>query len=263
MLDSKRTYVVLDFSTIGQLGELYNQFSRNSIIEVAAVKIKEGIIIGHFSTFVAIENFDPHKLEFDGFRPNAVGITNLHLIGAPKFENVCQRVFDYTENCTLVVESLSKYPYNDFNIFKDSAMNCGYVFNQPVIAFNDLLYAEELRGSINDKTLHLDQMPLDELSVLLRRKKPWLKMLEERDIYIFDEQTFEKRGGPLTYALAIAQILTDIIKEEEDRAEEVRKMQQKDTTDSNEDTSDKILTNDNGNSENNIDLEAIDDKPPF
>lgn len=221
MIDWKeRDYVVLDFSTVDDLSfgdskRRFTRLSRESIIEVAAVKVEDGEICGHYTTFVAVEDFDAREYELGCFKPNAKGLTSLHLIGAPKFESVCEKLFAFTENCTLAVATLSDSPYNDFAIFKDSAMNCGYVFNQPVIAINDLLYASEFRRRIGDKSFNPQNMTLPEISVMLKHKKSWKDMLEEKDIYLLDEETFQYRGGPLANALALAQLLIAIIAEEE------------------------------------------------
>lgn len=259
----ERDYVVLDFSTINDLECYYSKrkftrCSRDSIIEIAAVKVKKGVITEHYSTFVAIEDFDPHDYEFGLFKPNAKGITNLHLIGAPKFEHVCEKLFDFTENCTLAVATASTSPYDDLMIFKDTAMNHGYVFNNSVISINDLLFASEFRNRIGNKTLNPSEMTLPEISAALKRTKSWRDMLEEKDIYLIDEETFQYRGGPLTYALALAQLLIAIITEEEEWEEENLKKEAREGLGKWR----KERTN-NENSTPNSNLNSIDDKPPF
>ena len=221
----EKDYVVLEFSTIGDLWfrdakRRFMQFERESIIEVAAVKIEKGAITKHYTSFVGIEDFDANDYDFGDFNLNAKGITNLHLIGAPKFERVCDELHKFTRDCVLAVGTLSDSPYDDFVIFKESAMNYGYVFNQPVISINDLLFAAELRDRVGDKTFNLEEMTLPEITAFFKRKKAWGELLAERDIYIFDEETLELKGNKLTYALAHAQLLISLINEEEEREEE-------------------------------------------
>ena len=225
----KRDYVVLDFSTINELESCsergFVHFTKSCIIEVAAVKIKGGEIVGHFHSFVAVDGYDAKKFDLGCFKPNARGITNLHLIGAPKFESVCEKLKDFTENCTLAVASLSQSPYDDFTNFKERALGCGFVFNQPVIEINDLLFALDFRNRIGDKSFNPNEMTLPEIAASLKRKKIWKEMLEERGIYLFDDEVFACRGGPLTYALAIAQLLISIFVEEEEWEQENLKNQ--------------------------------------
>ncbi len=73
MYDLKdRTYAVLEVGTIGYYNYIKtkkNKFQVRlnfpTIIEMAAVKIKNGKIVGNYSTFVNIDGCDEYDLKFD------------------------------------------------------------------------------------------------------------------------------------------------------------------------------------------------------
>ena len=226
----EKDYVVLEFSTADDLDFLdskrrFMKSAKENIIEVAAVKIKKGEITEHYSTFVASEDFDPHNYELGDWNFNAEGLTSLHLIGAPSFKDVCERLYNFAEGCDLVVKSIS-YFRDDFENFKESAKNCGYLFNQPVIELDYLVFANELRGKLDDQMIITDQMTLPEIATLLHRKrKSWVDIFDECDNHPFYKETLEKRGGPLSWALAFAQFFISIIKQEEEWEEENLKKQ--------------------------------------
>lgn len=226
----EKDYVVLEFSTADDL-EFDDpkirrmHFATESIIEVAAVKIKKGTITEHYSTFVAIEDFDPLNYELGDLNFNAKGITSLHLIGAPKFKEVCWHLHRFAEDCDLIVRTFSHYR-DPFVTFKESAKKCGYLFNQQVIALDDLVFADELREKIDNKTIATDQMTLPEIAVaLIRERETWIDVLNKYDILLFDQETLEKRGEPLSWALAFAQIFLSVIAQEEEREAENLKKQ--------------------------------------
>lgn len=72
------TYAVIDIETTG-LDPNYDE-----IIEIAAVKVKEGAIIDTFQTLVK-----PQDSEIDDFIEDLTGITSEMLIDAPSFNDIC------------------------------------------------------------------------------------------------------------------------------------------------------------------------------
>lgn len=235
----------------------FTRAAKESIIEVAAVKIKKGEIVEHYSSFVAIENYDPHDFELGLMNHNSKSITNLHLIGAPRFKSVCERLHEFSKDCDLVVRALTNFR-DPFTRFKESAMNCGYLFNQPVWDIRDFLFASELRERIGDKTINMGEMTLPEIATEFKTNKSWAEIFDEYGIYLFDKETLEIRGGSLSWALAFAQLLIEIIIKEEEWEEENLKKEAHEGL--------KKWRKDRANNENstqNSNLNSIDEKPPF
>ncbi len=104
MYDLKdRTYAVLEVVTIGYYNYIEtkkNKFQVRlnfpTIIEMAAVKIKNGKIVGNYSTFVNIDGCDEYDLKFDN-DPEFDGITAEHLIGTPSLNAALNDLFNFTE----------------------------------------------------------------------------------------------------------------------------------------------------------------------
>lgn len=157
MFDLKeKTYAVLEFVTIdcyytaietkNYKQEIHLNFP--AIIEIAAVKIKDGKIIEHFSSFVGIDGFDERDLEFEDDSPELDGITAEHLIGAPSIYNVAKRLFEFTRDCTLITKYSEKDFRNPFNIVQMYMKPEGYVFNNPTISVNNIISAIKIREAI-------------------------------------------------------------------------------------------------------------------
>ncbi|SFA73557.1 MULTISPECIES: PolC-type DNA polymerase III [unclassified Bacillus (in: firmicutes)] len=89
------TYVVFDVETTG-LSAVYD-----TIIELAAVKIKEGEIIDRFESFA-----NPHH-RLSATTINLTGITDDMVRNAPEVEEVLKRFQEWTGECTLVAHNAS------------------------------------------------------------------------------------------------------------------------------------------------------------
>ncbi|CAH2713251.1 DNA polymerase III PolC-type [Neobacillus rhizosphaerae] len=89
------TYVVFDVETTG-LSAVYN-----TIIELAAVKVKEGEIIDRFESFA-----NPHH-RLSATTINLTGITDDMVQNAPEVEEVLRRFYDWAEDAVLVAHNAS------------------------------------------------------------------------------------------------------------------------------------------------------------
>ncbi|MFZ3587884.1 PolC-type DNA polymerase III [Bacillus sp. DJP31] len=92
---STDTYVVFDVETTG-LSAVYD-----TIIELAAVKIKEGQIIDRFESFV-----NPHH-KLSATTIELTGITDDMVCVAPEVKDVLERFRSWMEDCTLVAHNAS------------------------------------------------------------------------------------------------------------------------------------------------------------
>lgn len=91
----KRTFVVFDLETTG----LGLSAVMDRIIEVGAVKIKDGKIVERFSTFVSCPTRLPQEII------ELTGITDDMLTGAPKIEDVIADFYKFCDGCELVAHN--------------------------------------------------------------------------------------------------------------------------------------------------------------
>lgn len=161
-----KTYVVLEFVTIDGYSssiqtkrhKLEVHLSYPAIIEVAAVKTKDGKIIEHYSTFVGIDGCDARGLKLEEESPELDGITAEHLIGAPSLFDVADRLFKFIRGCTVITKFSDNDSRNPFNLLKNYMDSTGYIFNNPVISLNNIITAVKLKSLIecNDNNTALD-----------------------------------------------------------------------------------------------------------
>ena len=90
-LDS--SYVIFDLETTGFSPEL------NNIIEIGAVKVKDGKIIDRFSAFVNPKEPIPFRIE------QLTGINDSMVINAPGIETVLPEFLDFSKDCVMVAHN--------------------------------------------------------------------------------------------------------------------------------------------------------------
>ena len=90
---SDATYVVFDIESTG-LSVVYD-----TLIELAGVKIKNGTVIGEYSTFV-----NPGK-QIGEYISNLTGISNLDVAKAPKIEQVLREFHEFSKDSILVAHN--------------------------------------------------------------------------------------------------------------------------------------------------------------
>ena len=142
------TYVVFDIETTG-LSVVYD-----TLIEIAAIKIRSGTIIGEYSTFI-----NPGK-QISEFTTNLTGITNSDVMNAPKIELVMPEFFNFSSGAILVAHNADfdighiNYHYQELAIDND---------NQPSIdtlMLAKAIYPNRQRYSL-DQLCKLLKVPLN------------------------------------------------------------------------------------------------------
>ncbi len=145
----EKTYAVLEFTTIDGFfssielkeGKTEVRLGFPTVIEVAAVKISGGKIIGHYSTFIGIDGCNPNDIRLDSDSPELYGITAEHLIGVPSLYDVCDNLLNNVNGCTLITRFPEKDSRNPLHIVKRYMEPAGYVYNNPVVSINNIITA--------------------------------------------------------------------------------------------------------------------------
>ena len=114
------------------------------IIEIGAVKIRNGRIEEKFSTFVAC----PNRLSDEIVR--LTGITDEMLVGAPALSDVIADFYKFTAGCALVAHNIS-FDYKFIRFYGEEE---GFLFDQP--QFDTLVMSQ--------KTLHLTHNKLNNVA---------------------------------------------------------------------------------------------------
>ncbi len=110
-------YVVLDFETTGLDANL------NRIIEIGAVKAKNGVVTDKFTTLIDPEQHIPSYIS------TKVHITNIMVTGKPKIEEVLPKFMAFTEGLPIVAHNA---PF-DMSFLLASARRAGIEVNNSVI----------------------------------------------------------------------------------------------------------------------------------
>ena len=117
--------VVFDFETTGF------EFNKNEIIEIGAVKLKNGEISEAFSTFVKPKNSIPEEIT------NLTHITNEMVKDAYPIEKIIPDFYKFCYGCVIMAYNIDfDYKFLDFN-----AKKLGYNFNNRQV---DALYLARL-----------------------------------------------------------------------------------------------------------------------
>lgn len=106
-------FVVFDLETTGL------DFATHKVTEIGAVKIKNGVIVETFSTFV-----NP-KQEISSEIIKLTNITNEMVKDAPVLEDVMPDFFKFCKNCILVGQNIQF----DFGFIDFNSRKCNYVFD--------------------------------------------------------------------------------------------------------------------------------------
>ena len=109
-------YVVVDLETSGL------DKNRDYIIELAAVKIENGIICNKFSTLVYTPQMKCLPPEVEGL----TGITYEQLKDAPLVDEVLQKLYKFANGCILVIHNL---PFQ-FAFLRNWGFWCGVHFDK-------------------------------------------------------------------------------------------------------------------------------------
>ena len=217
-----KSYVIMGFATIDgfydKIKRKVVRLAKEEIIEVSAVKIKKGKIKEYFNSFVSIEGYDAHDIEFDDFRINSYYADAVHLIGAPNFEYIAKRLFDFVGQ-SIIINTLFTIK-EAFKIFKEKAQSFGYVFNNSTLDIDDIYTAKILKDMIEESSEKFENLTVLQLAQKMKTDKNiWTEIFADNDIF-FDpdsnEDDFKGRNDPLSWALAFARFFIKINDCEED-----------------------------------------------
>ena len=215
-----QSFVVLNFSTLRAFTDNIKNddvtLQREAIVEIAAVKIKKGKIHGHYHSFVAIDGYNAQDIEFGSSDMGAYNLNNEHLIGAPAFKEVVEKLSDYVDDSVLIVYSLSPQAYNPFAIFKDCAKDCGYFFNNPAIAMTDIRNAKRLQRAVKESGIKFENANILQIAKMLAFDyKSWSEIFLDYGIFFdpdCDDIYDRDRNDPLSWALAFAKLFIKLVK---------------------------------------------------
>ena len=119
------SFVCFDFETTG-----LHKDAR--VIEIGAVKVKEGYLVARYSSLV-----DP-GVALDPMITKITGITDEMLTGKPTIEQLIPSFYDFTEGLPLVAHNA---PF-DCRFLERDALACGYHFDHDV--FDTLRFARKV-----------------------------------------------------------------------------------------------------------------------
>lgn len=205
-----KTYAVLEFATIDGFYDKAHATtvspSRDVIIEVAAVRIAKGRIDGHFHSFIAIDGYDAREVEFEPHRFSAYHVDAEHLIGAPSFKEVAERLQTYLKDSVLIAAP-SYFARKHFSEFAEKAKSTGILFNQPVFDMGDFYAAANLKNAVRDSGQKFEDLSVLRLGQMMKDCDTWTEIFAEYDVYFdpdSDEAELRGRNDPLGWALAFA-----------------------------------------------------------
>lgn len=215
-------YVVIEFAVIRQLWDTAKKstilLSNDEIIEIAAVKIEHGKIKGHFHSFVSKDGIDANQIDFDDIPSKSFYASAQHLIGAPSFNEVAEKIHKYTEDCTLIVRNPFAISNSPFATFKNKAASVGIFFNNPIINISHIATATQLKNSAAKKEINLNSADVLQIAQLLASDKClWSDIFAEYEIYFVpdgDGNEYTGRNDPLSWALAFARLFIAIATKE-------------------------------------------------
>ena len=212
-----KTYVILEFVTIdGYLSSMQTKrnklevhLSYPAIIEIAAVKIKDGKIIEHYSTFVGIDGCDAHDLKLEEESPELDGITAEHLIGAPSLFDAADRLFKFIRGCTVITKFSGNDSRNPFNLLKNYMESSGYIFNNPVISLNNIITSVKLKDSLSENDEKPSGLDCYNFALELENKENYDDMVAD----YLDIDIDNTRQDSLSCALIMARLFIELTKD--------------------------------------------------
>lgn len=130
-----KNYVAVDLETTG----LYPKQDR--IIEIGALRVRNGEVVEKFSSFINPLQKLPEKVT------QITGITDKDLMQAPTMEDIWKEVFDFLGEDILLGQRI----LFDYSFFKRIAVNHGYSFERNGI--DTLKIARKYLASLESRTL--------------------------------------------------------------------------------------------------------------
>ena len=189
----KNTYCAIEFAIVEELTDLttYDLVSLDkcAVVEVAAVKVVNGKIKGHFHSFVAIDGYSPRNIKIETSSFISYSINELHLIGAPRLDEVIRRLREYVgDSVVLVNNNLHSDLFNPLFVVRKQAQVLGCPFGDEFIRIKDLLDEGDKEKRIQDIFLE-----------------------NEVRFYPNNDSFSRSRNDALSWALAYAQLLINVV----------------------------------------------------
>lgn len=229
----KNTYVVVEFTALnGFMTDIYDSkikknlnFGSSPLIEIAAVKIKNGKISEHYTNFIGIDGLRAENLSEQGDSDMSYyGLTFAHLIGAPSLLETVKKFYDFSYDCIILVKHKSSSYNTSYDIFQRYAKSFGYIFNNPVFGMSDLVQAAKVRELFEDKEKDIDYRDVLRIAENLDHTGFWPDTFADYNIFFNPDskECYDKgRNDPLSWALAFARLFIAIA-DLEDEAESER-----------------------------------------
>lgn len=211
-----KSYVITEFATIDSFYDKRKRklvrLAQDEIIEVSAVKIEKGKIKEHFNSFISIDGYDANDIDFDGFRQLSYHADAVHLIGAPKFENIAERLFDFVGQSIIINTVFANQ--EAFKIFKEKAQSFGYLFNNATLSIDDIYTAKMLKDKIAEGSKKFENLKILQLAQMLKTdKNTWTEIFVDNNIFFDPDSEADElkgRNDPLSWALAFARLFIKI-----------------------------------------------------
>lgn len=152
---NRQDYCALEFAIVEEFTDLRNyeivSLEKCAVVEVAAAKIVDGKIQGHFHSFAAIDGYDARKMEIETSAFVSYSISEMHLIGAPSLNEVIKRLREYVgDSVILVNNNLHSDLFNPLYVVRKQAQLIGCPFGDNFIRIKDLLEDEDKDRRIQD-----------------------------------------------------------------------------------------------------------------
>lgn len=213
----EKVYVVLEFVTVdGYFTDIETKKDKQevnlsfpAIIEMAAVKIKSGEIVEHYSTFVGIDGCNAHDLKFDEDSPELDGISAEHLIGAPSFYDADVRLFEFIMGCTLITKYSKNDSRNPINLLINYMKGTAYVFNNPVVSLNNIITAVKVKDCLQECSDEATGLDCYKIALELENKESYDDMVAG----YLDIDPDSARHDSLSRALIMARLFIELIKD--------------------------------------------------
>lgn len=190
----KRTFCAIEFSIVEEFTDSNTmqlvQLDKCAIVEVAAVKIADGKIKGHFHSFVAIDGYSPRNIQIETSAFVSYSISEMHLIGAPRLDEVIKRLREYVDDAVILVNNnLRSDLFNPLYVMRQRALAIGCPFGDEFIRIKDILEEDDKERRIQDIFLQNEV-----------RFNPNSESFSARS-----------RNDALSWALAYAQLLINVV----------------------------------------------------
>jgi len=137
-------YIVIDIETTGLSPEW------DSIIEIAAIKYKDGIKVDQFASLVRPDYADPDGTYIDDFIEELTGITNEMLQDAPSADSILLQYKDFLGDSVLVGHNVNfdiNFLYDAFNNYFHTPFSNDYI---DTMRISRRLHPEESHHRLKD-----------------------------------------------------------------------------------------------------------------